>query len=517
MPANPYSWPDLAALGSVGSVTTGGGAADGAIRDLSIAASTYSAGGLLSFAWEQDVEGSHYCLVYVDGAAVGTATPGEPFTLPPVGDGDHSLHVIPVRIGEALTPDVPTVTANGDQVLLTWLPSSSADVVAYRVYWDAASGTVDTDTVLATVDFIESPVTLATPVTSGTGSGVLDIDGTYRGPACNADWTVTIETGGLTWTYSTQDGASGESIAIRAGVLFNLPYGVRVAFPSALADYDAGDSWTFHVGPQTRYVTDALPAGTYKFQIGAVDAAGNESTLASAIAVAVAPEPQPPTDIAGTWDAGTSTVSLSWTASETAGATYAVYSDYSGTFDTVLDHIDEDAPIATASGTSADIVLTTAPDSAVRFYVRAVASGVEERNADMLSVDCYATPLASLAAPRVTAVTPTVGGEVTMDWQQDISSAVPDSYNVYRTETGSWDDAVLVENVTPAAASSTRTSPTTNELTWTSAEGYDATPAYWGVRAVDADDAEGPDSNLVAATPDATAPNTPTGFEGVPI
>lgn len=507
------TWPPQGELGGAGSATADGGSADGYVRDLTVTSTTWAAGVSVEFAWEQRVEGSHVFVLYVDGAPLAYVEPGVPYQTGPLGAGDHEVHVIAHRVDAPGPLDVPTTTAHGDRVLLTWERSASADCAGYNVYTDGGTGTVNTATPAATVDTLEAPVGLL----RGTGDGLLEVAGSYRGPVTNGDWTVTIEAGGETWTYATQDGASGESLPLYRGVLFNLPYGVRVAFPGAAGDYAEGDEWTFAVGPRTRWISGALEAGTHKFQIGAFDAAGNEATLTSAVSVVVAPEPQPPTAIAGEWDPATETVTLTWAASTTAGATYRVYSDWSGTFDAQGDHVDEAAPLATSSGTSAAIALGTTPEATLRFYVRAVAGGVEERNADLVEVSCVAVPLAPLATPRVTAVTPAEGGNVTVAWELDTSEGIPESFNVYRSTSDSWDDAALEDTVAISATAFSATGGVMASQSWTSAGGYAESEAWWGVRAVDGDDVEGPESNLVAATPDATAPGSASDLEGVPV
>ena len=118
----------------------------------------------------------------------------------------------------------------------------------------------------------------------------------------------------------------------------------------------------------------------------------------------------------------------------------------------------------------------------------------------------------------MTTVEPAARGEVTVSWQVDVSNATPSYFNVYRSTSSSWDDATLQEDVTYSAAASGVPAVNAVECSWTSdGYAYAETAAYWGVRPVTADDEEGPQSNLVAATPDATAPDTPTGFEGVPV
>lgn len=452
--------------------------------------------------------------VYVDRVLTAFSTPADGFDTDPMADGAHSVLIIPVPANSPGFPSYLPGDTQGARIWLSWGRSSATDLDAYLVYWDAGLGGSPT-TLLATVDLVTiSPRYGATP-DSGSGTGRLTIDGTYRGDHCNTTWRVKV-TGSGTYQYSLDNGSTynGTDQEFSAGSITNLPNGLRLRWMDAPAAYVTNDYWAVPVGPVAYYETTEQSAGTYQFAVKARDLAGNIGTASSTLSATLAPEPAPPTNPAGTWNTGTSVVTLTWTASTTAGATYNIYANWTQLVPARLDYVDEASPIATAiaGATSKAITLTGQPGD-MMFYVRAVSSGVEERNASLVRVQCSATPRSSLVAPVVVSTSAEAGGYISALYQVNIEDATPASLNVYvhTSATPDWSTATAAETIDPYTPAD---SPL-DILTWTSASTYSGTK-WVTIRAVDDSGNETDNTDVTAVTADSTAPGQVTGLEAWP-
>jgi len=183
----------------------------------------------------------------------------------------------PANGDEGYDPLIAITAPPGNRAQLVWPGAAASGVAVYRVYWDSGTGTVDYDTVKATVR----------------------------------------HTGAATYTW----------------------------------------------------LSEPLAAGTYKYAVKSVDAAGNESSATSVATVTLAPWPDQPTGLAYAYAPATDKVTLTWS----GGATVNVYGN-GGSGD-----IDYDTPVAsgvTSPWTSG--ALTGA--GTFRYGVRAVSGVLEEKN-----------------------------------------------------------------------------------------------------------------------------------------
>lgn len=453
--------------------------------------------------------------VYRNRGLEGEATEEGGWDSAPLAEGTHELLAYITRITDW---GFPTLwgDVDGRRVYLNWEASGAGDTRAYRVYWDSGGGTIDYGTALATVDRLEADESARPPrpPTSGTGAGRLSVWGQHRGDAVNALWAVEV-TGPGVYQWDVGSGLDGVDKAIAQGGSVVLPGGLRLTFGDEPSAYDTGDRWEFRVGPRTWWVSADIGAGSWKFAVTAVDAAGNESAASGERTVVVDPRPRPPTDQAGTWANGTRTVTLTWTASPDGVAGYRVYSDWRQLTGELEDAVLEDGPIQTAGpgAETVDVVLTGSGDiGPVRFYVRAYdAKGREERNDSLVTVICQAVPPSLLDAPSLISVEPGVGGVLTATWLQSRPPPEigdPVSWKVYTGPADDWGALSLADTV-----------PWTDvigdpvEVSWTS--GVLGAETWIGIEVVDAGGGVSR-SNLLSGTPDGAAPGAVTVGEWIP-
>lgn len=509
---------DVGGLGGFGMIACGSALdSDGRVRNLSL-----SSGDLgtvaVSFDWESYREtGLHRFPLYVDGAHEADLLPGTTSTTQffPLGSS-HEVSVAWLRAGEA----APAVLADaiGARVYLRWGRSSSTDVAAYQVGWDAGDGDASTPALLATL----SRMTLdSVTLQAGTTGGRVSIVGVYEGPTANEALTLSVGAAGA-WTFSGASSGAIATGAVYGGTTQQIGRGLAVVWHDATASYGNGDSWVARVGPPREYVTIALDADTYRFAVRSVDGTGNASAWSSWLSVAVAALPAPPTGISATWDAATEELTVSWTDSADA-AHNRVYlnvdllRDGAGNYLDLTpgDYILEDGHAARiAAGVETYSVTLAGVTGTIRGYVRTEASsGVVEDNATMFSVVALAAGDSTLAAPLLQSVTGTAGGGVSavalVDRDPTRSGGAfsdPASVRLYVGTTA--DTAAMSEAATVAWSSLTLTGSPVASVTLAASGVVSGTAAtrYFAVRTIDGSGNLSAWSNVVAARLDDQAP-----------
>lgn len=182
-------------------------------------------------------------------------------------------------------------------------------------------------------------------------------------------------------SYSTEVGAGEVFLAARWPGSHQVHYSPSgLSFPrtpeAVVADDGSGNLFHYASGP--------LPAGNYYAAVLPVSDTGQAAAGATAQTAAVVGPPAPPTGLAYQSGDAAATV-IKWTASATPGATYNLY-------DSPLDGVtDLSAPGATHSAGSGELTQTlpaaTGFPGVRRVLVRAVAGGVEEKNAALLEIE----------------------------------------------------------------------------------------------------------------------------------
>jgi len=128
---------------------------------------------------------------------------------------------------------------------------------------------------------------------------------------------------------------------------------------------------------------NVLAAGTYYFALRAVSDTDDIGDQQTAEAITIVGEPDAPDDVA--YDSGNAAATtITWTASETVGATYNIY----------IQNVDDGwldtgtaATTAAAGSTSKVLPAITGYPGVARVLVRAVSSGIEEQNGNVLEIE----------------------------------------------------------------------------------------------------------------------------------
>jgi hypothetical protein len=489
---------ELGGVGAVGATAGGARYADGMVRNLDISA---SGGGLLAtFEWDSSSESLHQFAAYLNGEPFAVVGPGEAVETGPVAADGQELEVVPFRLTEP-SPGLD-LSLVGRRPFLQWARSTASDVVAYRVYWDAGTGTVDTSAPYAVVSLVTADRLVAV---SGGHAGRVTLGGNYAGPTINGAYTLTL-TSATEWSVTV----AGQTYSGRViqGRTVNLFGGLTLTWLDAATAYQAGDSWTIRVGPRPYWIgRDEVPAGTYKFKVSAFDGA-NESALSAAATVHVASEPEPVESVAASWDPDTGTVTVTW--SDVAGvALVRVYTNYNQPGDEMMEYVMEDGPIAEVVAPGDETASFTLGNARgeVLLYVRAVDSeGVEERNCSLIRLQCVAQPPAVLASPQIVEAGPAAGGAIAATWQISVEDRLPVALHFYVSD--SLPDWGYVTEDSSVAYVDAGAYPIASG-NWTSEGTYSGT-VYVGVRAEDSDGNLTPRGELVAVETDGTAPDTPS-------
>lgn len=435
--------------------------------------------------------------VGVDGELVARVPAGvDAVALGVIEPGHHRIAVVPMG-PEVVTPPDLHGADHGARAWVTWPASTDADTRAYRVYGDAGTGTLDTETVLAEVDAVVVHARPWSTATSGTGTGRVSIEGDWTGAAVNTTFRIEIRAGGKFRHNVSGTWSAERSIAKGRGyVLFN---GVRVTFHDDPGDYTTGDQHDFRVGPRTSWSSGELGSGTHQFAVAAVDAAGNEGSATAAAEVRIIRLPEGVTGLSATWD-GTE-IALAWTLPAGSWDAVRIYANHNLDFDRLEDGIVEAGAWETLAGDATGHTFEPGLEGTWRFVVRLEKDGRVGDDAGAVTVDtALAPPSAGLNVPFDVTVTPGPGGTFTVAWAYSWAEGDDlDHFAVYvhTSETGTF--AAPVAEVTP-----TRGPEPVWRGSWTS--GAYGGERWFTVRAVNSEDVETPNTDTTAGTPDATAP-----------
>jgi fibronectin type 3 domain-containing protein len=228
--------------------------------------------------------------------------------------------------------------------------------------------------------------------------------------------------------------------------------------------------------------TDTVSAGTYTYQVSAVNATGTEGPLSNALSATATAPPQPPGPPALTSaTGGVGSVALTWSA-PTTGGTATSYNVYRGIFsagETLLQ-----------SGVTSLNYTDNVAAGTYYYEVTAVNGNGEGPRSNEQSATSTPAPPVKPGPPTLTAATGGVGS-VALTWSAPTTGGTATSYNVYRG-TSSGGEALL------------RTGVTTLNYT----DNVSAGTYFYEVTAVNGS-GEGPLSNEASGTATAAPPPPP--------
>jgi hypothetical protein len=437
----------------------------------------------------QVTDQEHKVVVYLDGDSDGLASDTLGYQTAPLGTGTHDLDAL-VLDEDWFPPDTLIGSSTGNRVRLSWPRAAASDVVAYRVYWDAGTGTVDT--LIDTVDLIRLRQLIEV---ASVGGGRVTIEGNYQGIPRNDSRTLAItDTSNNIFTFD------GESYDFTGESMRNLPDGLRVYFLDPANLYDDSDTWEVVVGPLTEWKSEELASDTYKFAVSAVDAAGNESTLSNEVTLVVASEVSPPSGVSVSYDGTDIDVSLT----QASGATEVrIYSNIDAGFEVVRPYVQELFPIATitAPATTATISISGL-DGRLLFYARSFDGTREEDNINLIEVNYGSTESVNYEPPFNLAANPGPAGVAVITWDYLPEDLLPNKFQVFE-----FTSQPTLADVNAASPLTTVTYAGGNGYTsYTHTTSAIAGQRWYVVRAVNASDVGEQNATSVSVTPDSTAP-----------
>jgi hypothetical protein len=402
----------------VGATYIGGGGLDGEVID-QVAVVT-AAGADLSFRHDGvGPDTAHVLAVALDGElfAVVPSSAGvdQVVSFPStVGEGDHRVDIVPVR-GEARRVQDLHGAAYGRRAYLRWPESTSDDLDAYLIYSNGGTGTVDYDDAMATVDEVDVHTRWFLEG-SGTGTGRVTIGGSCSGERLNQVFA--IETDDGTFRHNVS-GAWSPWMPIVQGVTRGVDFGVTLRFEDAPSAY-AALTFDVVVGPAVSWNSPELPEGSWLFSVKGRDLAGNLSTALTEVGVAIIHLPGAVTDLAVAFDPDEALpVELSWTLpADVDLAAVEIFSNYSLTFERLMDRIIEDAPWVTLVAAATGHALEPPEDGLWRFLVRTRdSSGRRSDTIEGVWVDTTGVPSAiALNEPEQVEVRPGPAGSFVVSW-----------------------------------------------------------------------------------------------------
>jgi hypothetical protein len=478
-------------------------------------ASPFPGGFALSWILDQEFDEWEGILVVVLNGAVidileGTA---RSIAIDTTNTTTNRIEVVPVDADLLRIPNYMGIDY-GDRAYLYWPHSLSSDVARYEVYSDAQTGTVDTDEAVASISRIAVKDAAYRLPTSGTGTGLCSIEGSWNAGQINREFLVQILSGnkfrhnlfGVLTSYQP----------FTPSVSYEIGGGLRIRFDGQASQFLNGDQYAFWIGPETFWQSEPLLDGNHKFKVRAFDSAGNASTLLADETVAIISRPSIPSDLSVAWN-GTQ-ITLTWR-TPVGASKIQIFSNYSGVFGTLQTAIIDDSPMVTddsvTPGTLESYSFTPAVDGVWIFRIEAEDSdGRISNSAALLAVNTNApATTVRLNTPENVRVTPISGGRARVAWQYRIQDGEDcDEFAIYINT-----DPNSLSFTTPAAEVSASVISDLNygiiELIWDSS----ALPGvrYITVRAR-AGSAETINTDSYAVTPDGTAPTLTGDLEGVP-
>jgi len=248
-----------------------------------------------------------------------------------------------------------------------------------------------------------------------------------------------------------------------------------------------------------------LAADTYKFVVRARDEAGNEEANTTIVTLTVAPLPKPPSNLAFSFNNATHILTMTWTASPTAGATYRIHTnggsgwiDYATVFDT--------------EATTTWVYDMTGLTGDYTFGMRSWDGVNDDGNASLIiRVKVAAGILANVPnAPQGLQADAVAGGKIRLEWSYartipQVESGACNHFHVY------YDNGTGTVNYGAAIGTVAMSS---GVLSFTSAALTHGVAYQFGVRASTSGSAEENNTLTASATADTTAPAAVTGLAG---
>lgn len=504
---------------------TGGATGDphpieGRARNLSVAAGSLDSAEA-SFGYDGINAGERRLAVHLDGRLADTVTADqERAGVAGLTTGLHTLTVAPLRWDES--PGRLRFDPAGQRAILSWTPAEAADVAAYRIYWDAGAGTAPA-TLLDTVETVEIETREAVGPDTGTGAGRVTLWGYYTGtPPVNEVLVLSITAEGeYEWSYAGETGSGTFAL----GDTVQLPDGAQVTFLDEALAYQVDDSWNLRIGPATTYLTAELEAGSYQFEVRAVDATGNESEGTPVRGVAISGVPDAVTGVTLSWNEGTETLTVAWSDPGSCDEV-RVYSNWNAHTGAFLDYVEEEGPTARVVGGMEQWTLENPPDGTLLFYLRPMLNGVLRPDVSLRRFSFPPTPADRgivLGDPAQLAAVAQAGGRVLVTWLYGWRHGVaaPDGTELADglASFDVWISATPVDfaaEPTVSVAAGTGEGYPVSSYSWLSDVLADGT-YYVGVRAKTADGVTTTNTNTVTVTADGTAPEYDGALTAGPV
>jgi len=475
----------------------------GKIKDISVK----DVSGDTKITWEHsgifdDEEFIYY--ITVDGDTVAMA--GKDSKEAWVGGSSVGFHIIYVESEESWVIGTPNYHGNdfGRRGYLIWDKSTSTDVVKYNIYNDNKTGTIDYDYLYDSVDEITIKQEVKKPKTTGTGTGLITISGSWIGGVVNNDYTITITDNGFTHNIL---GSTSKEIEIEDYSSHYLPYGIVITFENQVSDYVVGDTYTCVVGVKTDYLSDILSEGTWKFGIKSLDAAGNKSGAVEK-EIIIYYSPETPINFTLTYDRDNDKLVLEWTDPDDVDLyKINIYTNYSNMFGDLGDYLIDDEVWVQVNPGIEIYEINSPQDGIWKFALSAIdTSGYESETGTIQSITLPTDIDLTLNVVSGLRAVAGIGGTVILTWDfYKIGTSTPTEFRIYKDSsfTIPYEIELYLDNGEYPIQSYTHTTASLVDGT------YDFT-----VRTAD-EFGETVNTDMVEVTVDSTSPNDPTIIGGV--
>jgi hypothetical protein len=439
--------------------------------------------------------------------------------------GTHTLSLLPFETDTA--PPLLELEPLGQRTRLHWGRSADPTTVAYRVLWNqgthlaAAATTYATITALA----IQQRIRVTADASGGGLFGRISSFGTVPAgtAALNIELVIGITAeGAYSWAITgTADAGTG---TFNAGDTVNLPYGCKVTFHDHPDTYATGALWAIYIGPATDFITAALNPGKYRFNVLALDAAGNASATPDSdryVRIMAVPDAVSAVQITLTAE---SEITVTWH-DPAAIAGVNVYTNYNAITGLFEDYItDTELPYAQVAAGVKQWVFSTAATGRLQFRLRPYFSnGIEREDYVIYSFGFPATWRdlgESLANPTGLKATPTAGGTWLLEWDYAYrDGSTCSGFYVYRQATAApfdftADPYATVTKSTGTSISGKAKGPRLKHYSFTDASVETGT-ILLAVRAANLTTGVASDNvNYVSLVPDAVPPTDPGAIAG---
>lgn len=273
--------------------------AEGLIRNLNLMQSGASSAAA-TYVHQGATEELH-AAAYLDGA-LAAVSQANVMQIGGLGVGAHNINVA-AQVEAMGLSTLYFDEEDGRRIVLAWQPVAG-EISGYNIYAVDLAG----DNPVLVKEIRRRRVAEANLMypSAGTGMGRISVAPVPVPEGVNGALEIEITgAGAYAWTLGAESGSG----TFARGTVITAAHNIKVLFADDAPEYVDGDTFALWAGPETRWTSDELAAGNYRYAITALSAYLEESDLALTQVLEIAELPAEVT-VTPLWNAGAQTLTL---------------------------------------------------------------------------------------------------------------------------------------------------------------------------------------------------------------